>query len=332
MTGAFAYLYAVSLKNQAVRQAKRLKRPKYLAGALAGGLYFFFFFFRPIFTSFQGGPTRNAGLNPDFLPLIEFGGALMVLFLAVQAWIIPSQRAALDFTEAEILFFFPAPVSRRALIHFKLLKSQLAILLAAGLLAVFSTGSPLRRAFWMHGIGWWLVMSNLALHELGASFLRTRLMDAGITHWQRRLAVWTVLGAGLAVALIWIRQAVPLPGADLFSTGHSLLEYGQQVARSNPALYLLLPFRILVRPMLESQAGGFVLACLPALALLVLQYNWVVRSQVSFEEATMEKARERAQMIEAIRGGTWHLAQPPNRQRRPWFRLESTGFQAVALF
>ncbi|MEK7678261.1 MAG: putative ABC exporter domain-containing protein [Verrucomicrobiota bacterium] len=332
MIGAFAYLYTVSLKNQIIRQAKRLKRPKYLAGALAGGLYFFVFFFRPIFMSFQGGPTRSAGLNPDFLPLIEFGGALMVVLLVAQAWIIPSKRVALDFTEAEIFFLFPAPVSRRALIHFKLLKSQLAILMVAVLMAAFSRRSPGQGLFWMHGIGWWLVMSNLALHELGASFLRTRLMDAGITHWQRRLAVLTLLGAGLVLAVVWIRQAVPVPGTDLFSNGHSLLAYVQQVALSNPALYLLLPFRILVRPMLEAETGAFILACVPALALLGLQYHWVVRSQVSFEEASIEKARERAQMIEAIRGGKWHLAQPPNRQRRPWFRLRATGLRAVALF
>ena len=42
----------------------------------------------------------------------------------------PNERAALTFTEAEVAFLFPAPVSRRTLIHFKLLKSQLGILFA----------------------------------------------------------------------------------------------------------------------------------------------------------------------------------------------------------
>ena len=150
MIGAFAYLYTVSLKNR-YPPAKRLKGRYWRL--MAGGLYFFVFFFRPIFMSFQGGPTRSAGLNPDFLPLIEFGGALMVVLLVAQAWIIPSKRVALDFTEAEIFFLFPAPVSRRALIHFKLLKSQLAILMVAVLMAAFSRRSPGQGLFWMHGIG-----------------------------------------------------------------------------------------------------------------------------------------------------------------------------------
>ena len=52
------------------------------------------------------------------------------------AWIIPHQRAALTFTEAEVAFLFPAPISRRALIHFKLLRSQTAILFTTLLLTL----------------------------------------------------------------------------------------------------------------------------------------------------------------------------------------------------
>ena len=47
------------------------------------------------------------------------------------AWIVPHSRSALAFSEAEAAFLFPAPITRRTLINFKLLKSQFAILFSA---------------------------------------------------------------------------------------------------------------------------------------------------------------------------------------------------------
>ena len=52
---------------------------------------------------------------------------LLLLVIVVGSWILPNSRAALQFTEAEVAFLFPAPVSRRKLIHFKLLRSQIAM-------------------------------------------------------------------------------------------------------------------------------------------------------------------------------------------------------------
>ena len=45
----------------------------------------------------------------------------------------------------------------------------------------------------IHALGWWLILSTLNLHFLGASFARTLLLDRGISNWLRRLLV---LGAG----------------------------------------------------------------------------------------------------------------------------------------
>ena len=69
----------------------------------------------------------NLTLSPEHLQLFELVGALALFVIVLLAWIIPHERAALTFTEAEVAFLFPAPVSRRTLIHFKLLRSQLRI-------------------------------------------------------------------------------------------------------------------------------------------------------------------------------------------------------------
>ena len=76
------------------------------------------------------------------------GGALALFVIVLLAWIIPHERAALTFTEAEVAFLFPAPVTRRTLIHFKLLRSQLGIFFTTLLLTLFSRA--IRRQSWIH--------------------------------------------------------------------------------------------------------------------------------------------------------------------------------------
>ena len=46
MIAALFYLQYQSFYNRLVSRFKRLKQPKYLIGAIVGGLYFYFYFFR----------------------------------------------------------------------------------------------------------------------------------------------------------------------------------------------------------------------------------------------------------------------------------------------
>ena len=83
--------------------------------------------------------------------------ALFLMFALLLAWILPHSRAALAFTEAEVAFLFPAPISRKTLIHFKLLKSQTAILFSALLMTFDRTRmgqrpSPHSRAGMVGGV------------------------------------------------------------------------------------------------------------------------------------------------------------------------------------
>ena len=49
MTTALFYLWQMSVRNRLVTRFTRLRQPKYLAGAIVGGLYFYFYFFRWMF-------------------------------------------------------------------------------------------------------------------------------------------------------------------------------------------------------------------------------------------------------------------------------------------
>ena len=177
MISALLYLQFHSFKNRLLKRFGRLKQPKYLLGAIAGAIYFYFFFFRHMFRGVGSSNTILAATSPQDLALYESIGALLLLVIVFLAWFVPHQRAALAFTETEVAFLFPAPISRRGLIHYKLLRSQTAILFTTLLLTLFSNRFSGR--FWTHALGWWLILSTLNLHFLGSSFARMTSRENG---------------------------------------------------------------------------------------------------------------------------------------------------------
>src|SRR5207249_922907 len=81
----------------------------------------------------------------------------------------------------------------RTLIHFKLLRSQIAILFTTFFLTLVSGRFGQGGKAWIHAAGWWLVLSTLNLHTLAASFARTRLLELGVSNWRRRIVVLSVV-------------------------------------------------------------------------------------------------------------------------------------------
>jgi putative ABC exporter len=329
MISALFYLQYHSIRNRLVMRLKRLRQPKYLVGGIVGGLYFYFYFFRYLFSMRAKQGPLAAASSPQDLAFYEGLGALILLVIVLAAWVVPHQRAALAFTEAEVAFLFPAPISRRGLIHFKLLRSQTAIFFTTLLLTLVSNRFGGRN--WVHALGWWLILSTLNLHFLGSSFARTMLLDRGITNWQRRVSILVLLLAAGGGVLLWARRTIPPPDLAQMEGVDSLKSYFQQVLTSGPAPWLLFPFRVIVRPYLAQSPAAFLGAAIPALGLLLLHYLWVIRSNVAFEEASVEVSRRLAEKVAAMRAGNWQSADKKSRRKRPPFTLRPSGPQAIAL-
>jgi hypothetical protein len=329
MISALFYLQYHSIKNRTVMRVKRLKQPKYLLGAIVGGLYFYWYFYRTFF----GARPRGQGLalfaSPDTQALLESVGALILFVIVLLAWIIPHQRAALTFTEAEVAFLFPAPISRRTLIHFKLLRSQTAILFTVLLLTLVT--NRFGGHAWIRAAGWWLLLSTLNLHLLGSSFALTKLLDRGISTWKRRLAILAVVLALAGGVIAWGRQTLPAVDFSKFTDPKAVQDYLPQLLTAGPAPYLLYPLRLVIRPFLAPNAFAFLAALGPALLLLLLHYAWVVRSNVAFEEASVQASQRMAEKVAAIRSGNWQAARKKPRSKRPPFTLGPTGPPSVAL-
>jgi len=110
MISALIYLQVHACRNRLVNRFKRLKQPKYLAGAIVGGLYFYFYFYRYLFGVGGRHPALSLASVPEQRLLVESLGALGLFVVVFLAWVVPQERAALGFSEAEVAFLFPVPV------------------------------------------------------------------------------------------------------------------------------------------------------------------------------------------------------------------------------
>ncbi len=327
MFSALFYLQYHWTRNRLVLRLKRLKQPKYLVGAIVGALYFYWYFFRVLLMP-RGRPgAAPPGVSlPDDPVFYESLAALVLLGVVLLfAWVFPRKRAALAFTEAEVAFLFPAPITRQALIWFKLLRSQFGILVGVLVFSLISSGyGPAGRAL-IRMLGWWVILSMLSLHFLGASFARTLLLDRGIANWQRRVGVLALTALAVGVVVAWAaRSLLPLTTEDM-ANADTLAHYGREVLSSGPAPWLLFPCRLVVRPFLAPNVPAFLGAIWPALLLLAAHYWWVMRADVAFEEASLEASQKLAEKLAAVRSGNWRAAGQKLKRKRPPFRLAASG-------
>jgi len=346
MLGALLYLRLTSLKNWLRMRLLRLKQPKYLAGAIVGAAYLWFFFLRR--NQFIGrtptGATRQPALDQAQHALAAAGvavptdlggvplavGALALLVVVTLAWVFSLERASLGFTEAEIAFLFPAPVTRRALVNFRLVDAQLRSLIGALFMTMFSNrwmfvgGNALTHAF-----GWWLVFTAFNLHLAGARFTLTRLADAGLGTWRRRVIV-VLIPVGAIAATLALRPADQRwvdPAAKDFAG--ALGQWLLGITGSAPLSWLLAPGKFLLGPFFAENGLAFLIALGPAALVIGAHYAWVVRSVVSFEEGSIDRAEKRAAVIAAMRSGK-RLGHAPTKGRKPPFRLADTGRPELA--
>lgn len=329
MISALLYLQCQSVKNRTLLRFKRLRQPKYLVGGIVGGLYFYFYFFRYLFGFGGHRPGLHPGPNPQMPLLYESLGAAIFLIAVLLAWLLPHERAALAFSEAEVAFLFPAPITRRGLIHFKLLRSQTAILFTT--LVLMLVTNRFGGKFWIHAAGWWLILSTLNLHLLGSSFTRTLLLDRGITNWGRRFLIFGILILAAAAVFLWARRTLPRFDLAQMANVQDLQDYVQALLTSGPLPWLLYPFRLVIRPYLAPDGRAFLAALGPALALLLAHYWWVARSDVAFEEASLEASRKVAEKVAAIRSGNLRGTVRRAKAGRAPFVLGSIGSPTVAL-
>jgi ABC-2 type transport system permease protein len=295
---ALLYLRLTSLGNVLRNQVRRLRQPKYLIGVLAAAGYFWLFFFR---RRGPGGPGQFFNVmfgDGETAELIAAGVLALFLFFT---WLTLGDQPGLAFTEAEVAFLFPAPLSRRQLIHYKLINGLILSLFGSVFFVFISIGL---RGGWSgalrHWGAWWVLNANLSLHQTAAALSVAWLSRHGLRTFRRRLILVGGLGLVVAAGLV------------------AALHFGPQSLG-----WFLWPTRLVVRPFLAVSPGNYLLALGPALGVTALQYLWVLRLESPFEEASIARAQKHGETVARMRAGKSIRFSPVTKARRPPFRLEN---------
>ena len=320
MTRAFLFLLARSWKNRVRARLRRLRRPGYLVSVLAGFAYLLFvlFLYQP-FSRTPPIPQSNPALDPGVQMLVEAGFATMLLAAVLFEWFFANTSAPL-FSEAEVQFLFPAPVTRGALLNYRIANAQIGIWFGSMVsTAIFGAGRLFPNLVFPL-IGIWLVYTFLYLFRVAALMTRHRMnrqAENGRRNENRVLAL-AVLAA--IAGAVWGSRVYPAPPTPGGLTAEALFGWLKTIAGSGPLLYLLAPFRMLIRPAFAAGGGEFAARLVPLLAAIAAAYAWVHRAGAGFEESVLGPSR---------RGGN---SRKPGRPRRIPFRLPPEGFAPAAIY
>ena len=107
----------------------------------------------------------------------------------------------------------------------------------------------------------------------------------------------------------------PLP--DELTGFGAAASYVDSLFSTGTLAWLLLPAKWIVGPLLAYDLPSFLAALGPALVIYVLHYIWVLRAEVSFEEASIAKAEKRAARRTAARQGNFRFGQRERRSSAP---------------
>jgi ABC-2 type transport system permease protein len=314
MIGPLGYLAGRSARNRLLRQLRRLRTPRYAIALLLGLAYLWAVGVRQ---RPQSGPPE---VSPATLELL---GALGVMLLVLWIWIFGGDRRALAFTRAEVTWLFPAPLTRRQLIEYKLLRGQFIILFNVFLWTFLLSRGWAGAEPWRRAAAIWILLTTLGLHRLGVALFRGSLAEHGRAGIRTRGITLAIVILLAVVVLVDAVSAVPaLRGAWDLGPEKFVAAAGEIAARPVPSL-LLLPFRWLIRPMLAESWTGWARAILPAAAILVAHFVWVVRSDAAFEESAAAAALARQSLRRGGRDGRFTA--------RPIPQLAATGRPGGAL-
>ncbi len=313
MSKALGFLLARSLRNRARLTLRRLRRPSHALAVLAGIAYL-----AVVFGS--GSSARGAAPVPGIaLPV----GALGLAVLVAWGWVAADAGRVLAFSPAEVAWLFPAPLTRRQLLHLKLARAQGVVLLNALLWTALTWRPGLGAAPWRRALAIWALLSVLALHRTAAALLRKGATSTGRAGLRRILPL-----AGLVLfAFALLAGLGGVAGGNVAAVAGPFAVLAEVLARP-PFAALLWPFTLPLRPLFAGDPAAWLAAMGPVVLLLGAHYLWIVRADRAFEEAVAAHALD--QLAQAPRGQSARPL-PARGARAPLLPLAAARSPAAAI-
>ncbi len=307
MIRASLYIIVCSARNRVIRRLRRLREPRYIVGAVAAGAYLLVNILGSARARHEGQPPElPADLESIFPSLV----GVFLLGIASAAWFLPSSGGVVDFSEAEVQFLFPAPVSRRHLLVHRLMRSQIGLLFAALVPAFFFgywNGSIAERL--VRWIAIWVVFVTARSYFTGVALARGRLLAQGTVPRIPWIPLTVVFGA---LAIVATTIAWSFLSSSVVDLRDAVTRFRHAV-QGGPASLVLWPFAALVRPVAARSVPEFVTTLMGALAVFLTAFVWVLRSDSAFQERASSVPRRtgfhaRSSPSPRLRAAGWSLA------------------------
>ena len=311
-------LLTLSLRGRLVLFARMLRHPTYLIGFLAG-LAWLLFWLAPVLLSSEsaevGLPRQFLETSSSLLPAFRvFSSFVLALLLSIW-WLMQWGSRPLTLQESELHLLMPAPLPKRQILQYAILKNQPRVLLGCFFMSLLiGIGS---RGFLLGFLSYWLFLTNWDLHAKARSLWIARNQELPSERaWVRRVGL---VGGILLywILFIFLSSKLMLAVLGAASSSATFLQAVQVVsdAISESWLSILLaPFVVFLGLHFTSSvvSSVFVSGLFVNLLLIVVQNEWVVRSATRFEEAALEKARRASE----LRDGSGQYRNTSLRRRR----------------
>jgi hypothetical protein len=350
VTRALWELHLRSLRGRLIRWFRLFRQPKYLLGLIVGGAWILFWAGRPILKTLaeireDKGEDFNIrfGVGEVFsrLPEGTMDGIQLAVAVGLTAmiagwWLWPWGKAVIKLTEAELNTLLPAPLSRRQVIQYGLLKNQPGILFGAAIMSVIlPSGGLLRRLAFYVTI--WLFFTLWDFHSAVRNLWLARLRELPpVRAARQRLVVIGLIAAyllAIGVAVMRAHEIAWPQSLGRFEPGmEALPAYAEGfagAANQGWLQVLLSPALVLLAPFFVSGTGTRLLAFLIPVAFLAIHHEMAVRFRSRFEDAVVERAHRDATKKTP---GSRVSRRPLRVRRRQPFRLASSGAPEVAIY
>lgn len=312
MIGVTVHVMFCSARNRFRRRLQRLREPRYLLGALAGSAYLYFAI---IGRGRSRRRLRGAQAAPlAFLPLLDGTGptlaGLAILTMAILSLAMPFSSGLLEFTKAETEFLFPAPLSRRQLLFYRLFRSQWAVVFSALIIAItYPVASMAARGRGFAGV--WLLLMICHLFFTGVTLTRRR---PAVQTLRTRLVAWLPrVIIGVAVVTV-AAEAWRATRGDEIQSAAALIDLLATTAASGASRLVLFPFVAVALPLFADNAIAFIWSLPAALVVYGALIAWVLSADASFAVAAdemveaQEVADAKPKVSYRVRGKSWTLA------------------------
>lgn len=303
MTRAFFYVTVRTLLNRTRNKLRRLREPRYLISMMAALGYLYI-------SVGRHAMKRNFSLPVELHLMASDVIALGVLAILILAWTLPN-HAALEFSEAEMQFLFTAPVSRRQLLIYKLLRSQPAIITTAIVLTILRLPNG-------HGIGVWMVWTTFSLYLTFVNLGRSRLQMKGVRGYVITAAALLLFLACATIFYAFAHEpsATARPPVSIFDA---------TLPRALLVVPSVVPAVLFAREPIDFAVNFAILFATGALLFLAAS-----ALRVPFEELAISSSELQAARRVRVRGRS-QAASVTVRRLPPPFRLRSGGAPELAV-